>query len=83
MLLGSAPFLDKKYTVFGRVVKGDHVLSKLELVVSLLLLWYTFLKDGALVVTDVERRGGAREAGLRRGDVIRNSRRVFFWPRVQ
>jgi photosystem II stability/assembly factor-like uncharacterized protein len=28
-------------------------------------------KDGALVVTDVERRGGAREAGLRRGDVIR------------
>ena len=28
-------------------------------------------KDGGLVVTDVERRGGAREAGLRRGDVIR------------
>ena len=28
-------------------------------------------KDGALVVTDLERRGGAREAGLRRGDVIR------------
>ncbi len=28
-------------------------------------------KDGGLVVTGVERRGGAREAGLRRGDVIR------------
>merc|ERR1712060_171990 len=30
MLLGDAPFLDGKYTVFGRVVSGDHVLSKLE-----------------------------------------------------
>ena len=28
-------------------------------------------KDGGLVVTDLERRGGAREAGLRRGDVIK------------
>ena len=30
MLLGNAPFLDGRYTVFGRVVRGDHVLSKLE-----------------------------------------------------
>lgn len=30
MLLGAAPFLDGKYTVFGRVVSGDHVLAKLE-----------------------------------------------------
>ena len=30
MLLGSAPFLDGKYTIFGRVVAGDHVLSRLE-----------------------------------------------------
>lgn len=30
MLLGDAPFLDRKYTVFGRVVAGDHVLSLLE-----------------------------------------------------
>ena len=30
MVLGNAPFLDKKYTIFGRVVAGDQVLSKLE-----------------------------------------------------
>ena len=30
MLLGAAPFLDKKYTIFGRVVAGDFVLSQLE-----------------------------------------------------
>jgi len=30
MLLGDAPFLDNKYTIFGRVVKGDAVLSRLE-----------------------------------------------------
>ena len=30
MVLGNAPFLDNKYTVFGRVVAGDAVLSKLE-----------------------------------------------------
>ena len=30
MLLGDAPFLDNKYTIFGRVVKGDAVLKRLE-----------------------------------------------------
>ena len=30
MVLGDAPFLDRKYTIFGRVVGGDHVLRKLE-----------------------------------------------------
>ena len=30
MVLGNAKFLDNKYTIFGRVVAGDHVLSKLE-----------------------------------------------------
>jgi len=30
MVLGNAAFLDGKYTLFGRVVGGDHVLSKLE-----------------------------------------------------
>jgi len=30
MVLGPAPFLDGKYTIFGRVVAGDHVLAKLE-----------------------------------------------------
>ena len=30
MVLGNAKFLDKRYTIFGRVVAGDHVLSKLE-----------------------------------------------------
>ena len=30
MLLGYAPFLDQKYTIFGRVVAGDFVLSQLE-----------------------------------------------------
>ena len=30
MLLGPAPFLDKKYTIFGRVVAGEFVLSQLE-----------------------------------------------------
>jgi len=30
MLLGDAPFLDHKYTIFGRVVAGDFVLSQLE-----------------------------------------------------
>ena len=30
MLLGDAPSLDGKYTIFGRVVAGDHVLSQLE-----------------------------------------------------
>ena len=30
MVLGNAAFLDGKYTVFGRVVGGDHVLQKLE-----------------------------------------------------
>jgi cyclophilin family peptidyl-prolyl cis-trans isomerase len=30
MVLGNAKFLDGKYTIFGRVVAGDHVLSKLE-----------------------------------------------------
>lgn len=30
MLLGNAPFLDGKYTIFGRVVSGDQVLSRLE-----------------------------------------------------
>ena len=30
MLLGDAPFLDRKYTIFGRVVAGDFVLSQLE-----------------------------------------------------
>ena len=30
MVLGDAKFLDGKYTVFGRVVGGDHVLKKLE-----------------------------------------------------
>jgi len=29
MLLGSAPFLDGRYTIFGRVVKGESVLTKL------------------------------------------------------
>ena len=32
MLLGDAPFLDGRYTVFGRVVSGDEVLSRLETV---------------------------------------------------
>jgi cyclophilin family peptidyl-prolyl cis-trans isomerase len=26
----AAPFLDNKYTIFGRVVAGDHVLARLE-----------------------------------------------------
>ena len=30
MVLGDARFLDGKYTIFGRVVGGDHVLAKLE-----------------------------------------------------
>lgn len=30
MLLGTAASLDRRYTIFGRVVGGDHVLSKLE-----------------------------------------------------
>jgi len=30
MVLGNAAFLDNKYTIFGRVVGGDAVLSKLE-----------------------------------------------------
>ena len=30
MVLGNARFLDGKYTIFGRVVGGDHVLSKME-----------------------------------------------------
>jgi len=30
MLLGKAPSLDGKYTIFGRVVSGDQVLSRLE-----------------------------------------------------
>ena len=30
MLLGTAASLDGRYTIFGRVVAGDHVLSKLE-----------------------------------------------------
>ena len=30
MVLGNAAFLDRKYTIFGRVVGGDHVLAKLE-----------------------------------------------------
>ena len=30
MVLGDAPFLDGRYTIFGRVVKGDHVLRALE-----------------------------------------------------
>ncbi|EOD12667.1 hypothetical protein EMIHUDRAFT_452162 [Emiliania huxleyi CCMP1516] len=30
MMLGDAPSLDGKYTIFGRVVAGDHVLSQLE-----------------------------------------------------
>lgn len=30
MLLGTAASLDNRYTIFGRVVAGDHVLSKLE-----------------------------------------------------
>jgi cyclophilin family peptidyl-prolyl cis-trans isomerase len=30
MVLGPAPFLDGKYTIFGRVVGGDHVLTELE-----------------------------------------------------
>lgn len=32
MLLGDARSLDRKYTIFGRVVGGDHVLSALEAV---------------------------------------------------
>ena len=30
MLLGRQPSLDGRYTVFGRVVAGDHVLTKIE-----------------------------------------------------
>jgi len=30
MLLGTAPSLDGKYTIFGRVVSGDQVLSRME-----------------------------------------------------
>ena len=30
MLLGTAASLDGRYTIFGRVVAGDHVLAKLE-----------------------------------------------------
>ena len=30
MVLGNAKFLDNRYTIFGRVVAGDHVLAKLE-----------------------------------------------------
>ena len=30
MVLGDAKFLDGKYTIFGRVIAGDHVLAKLE-----------------------------------------------------
>eukprot|EP00931_Biecheleriopsis_adriatica_P121342 TRINITY_DN96424_c0_g1_i1.p1 TRINITY_DN96424_c0_g1~~TRINITY_DN96424_c0_g1_i1.p1 ORF type:complete len:310 (+),score=38.88 TRINITY_DN96424_c0_g1_i1:83-1012(+) len=30
MLLGAAPHLNHKYTVFGKVLEGDHVLSALE-----------------------------------------------------
>jgi len=30
MLLGKAPSLDGKYTIFGRVVSGDQVLSRME-----------------------------------------------------
>ena len=30
MLLGAAPFLDNKYTIFGRVVAGEFVLAQLE-----------------------------------------------------
>jgi len=30
MLLGNAPSLDGKYTIFGRVVSGDQVLSRME-----------------------------------------------------
>ena len=30
MVLGDAPFLDGRYTIFGRVCGGDHVLSALE-----------------------------------------------------
>jgi cyclophilin family peptidyl-prolyl cis-trans isomerase len=36
MLLGDAPFLDNKYTIFGRVVKGDAVLKRLEQVETVL-----------------------------------------------
>ena len=30
MLLGKAPHLDQQYTVFGKVLRGDAVLSELE-----------------------------------------------------
>ncbi|KOO31495.1 putative peptidyl-prolyl cis-trans isomerase-like protein [Chrysochromulina tobinii] len=36
MVLGDAPFLDNKYTIFGRVVKGDAVLKRLEQVETVL-----------------------------------------------
>ena len=32
MLLGKAPHLDQQYTVFGKVLRGDEVLSQLETV---------------------------------------------------
>jgi cyclophilin family peptidyl-prolyl cis-trans isomerase len=30
MLLGNAPHLDQQYAIFGKVTKGDEVLSRLE-----------------------------------------------------